>query len=426
MITSAGIGSGIDIESIIDRLMTLEEAPVRTLEQKRSRLDVELSAYGSTKSAVNELATAARALGDASKLSPFQTSSTDELVGTATADSTAASESHEIVVTSLASTHRLASKAFASDTTDVGTGDRTFSSGANSFTVSLASGASSVRNLRDAINDAPDNDSVVASLLNVDGGTRLILSARESGSAAAISAPGPGGDLDLQETSPATDAVFSVDGFPVSSAGNTVTNVIEGVTVELAGPGTTTVTTKRNYESMRETLDEFVNQYNSLRENLQAAANGALSGDRLPRNIEATLRGIFNQPLADGANAGQTPTQLGFTFDKGGVLSIDEGRLSASQEGSLEAFIDTFTRTDTGFAATVIAGLEPYTRSDGQIAGREDGIDRRRNAIDDNIERFEYRLEKTETRLRRQFTVMDQIVGELQTTSGVLAQRLTS
>jgi len=409
--------------------MTLERAPVRALEQKRSELDVELSAYGSTRSAINELASVARTLGDASRLGPFQTASTDELVATATASGTASSESHEIDVTSLASTHRLASDPFASAEADVGTADWRFSSGDNDFTLSLDGGARSLRDLKDAINDSVDNDSVVASLLNVDGGTRLVVTARESGSAAEISIQRQGGplgpvDAGFVETSAATDAVFTVDGFAVSSAGNTVSDVLEGVTLELTGEGTTTVSTQRDTEIMRETLAEFVTRYNELTGNLRSAADGVLNGDRLPRNVESSLRGVFNAPFADGANAGLTATQIGFTFDKTGLLSIDEGRLGASQEAGLEAFIDTFARAESGFAATLLAAVEPYTRADGRIAGREDGIDRRKSTIDDNIERFDYRLEKTETRLRRQFTAMDLIVSELQTTSTFLAERL--
>ena len=439
MITAAGVGSGIDVESIITQLMEIERAPVRALDAKKQRLDVELSAFGTVKSAMNELAGTARTVGDATTFGPFVASSTDEAVFTASASGTAAAESHDIEVISLASAHRVGSSGYESDTAEVRTGTWSFAVGETSFDIEIESGARSLRNLRDAINDAPDNDGIVASLLNVDGGTRLTLTAREAGAdnTIAVTRPGASGggllgdggagdDGGFTEITEASDASLIVDGFEVTRNSNTIGDVIEGVTLELAGVGTASLDTRRDTESLRESLNTFVAQYNALRGELSSLSEGELQGDRLPRDAELRLRSAFSMPVSFGDGESIQPTELGFTFDRYGMLSLDEARLVKSQTDNLERFVDAFTRAETGFATRVESVLDEFTRADGLIGDREDGIDRRRSVIDRQIDRYDYRLEQTEVRYRRQFTAMDQMVTQLQSTSAFLAERLSS
>lgn len=447
MITAAGIGSGIDVESIITQLMEIERAPVRALDAKRERLDVELSAFGSVKSAMNELATTARTIGDATTFGPFVASTTDETVFTATASGAAAAESHDVEVLALASAHRVGSAAYESDAAEVRTGTWSFAVGDDAFDVEIDGSARTLRDLRDAINDAPDNEGIVASLLNVDGGTRLTLTARESGADNTISVTRPGGNGngngngggplggiggnggaggDFTEITAASDARLVVDGFEVTRASNTIGDVIEGVTLELAGTGTAALDTRRDTESLRESLDTFVTQYNALRDQLSSLSQGDLQGDRLPRDAELRLRSAFSLPVTYGDDRNVLPIELGFTFDRYGMLSLDEARFVEAQTTNLERFVDAFTRPEAGFAAKVESVLDAFTRSDGLIGDRENGIDRRRTVIDRQIDRYDYRLGQTEARYRRQFTAMDQMVSQLQSTSAFLADRLSS
>ena len=440
MITAAGVGSGIDVENIISQLMEIERAPVRALDAKKERLDVELSAFGTVKSAMSELEGTARTIGDRTTFGPFVASSTDEAVFTATASGAAAAESHDVEVLALASAHRVGSAGYDSDAAEVRTGTWSFSVGDTDFDVEIDSGARTLRDLRDAINDSPDNDGLVASLLNVDGGTRLTLTAREPGAANSISVTRPGvagggalggggagsDDGGFTEITPASDASLIVDGFAVTRASNSIGDVIEGVTLELAGVGTAKLDTQRDTESLRESLDTFVTQYNALRSELSSLSEGNLQGDRLPRDAELRLRSAFSLPVAYGDDQSVVPTELGFTFDRYGVLSVDEARLVENQTANLERFVDAFTRAETGFAAQLRSSLEEFTRADGLIDNREDGIDRRRSVIDRQIDRYDYRLEQTEARYRRQFTAMDQMVTQLQSTSAFLADRLSS
>lgn len=423
MITAAGVGSGIDVEGIISQLMEIERAPQRTLDAKRRQLEVELSTFGSIQSAMSELSTAAGKLGDATVFGGYTASSSDEAVFTADTSGLTAAEAHDVVVVKLASAHRIASSAYASADAAVADDTWTFSSNGQSFDV-VTSGGRTLTEFRDAINDATDNDFVTASILNVDGSSHLVLNATQSGAANAIGVARTGASPVFNELQPAQDASLEVDGFAVTSSSNTVSGVIEGVTLELVGVGSAAIETTRDTESLREHMDEFVAQYNALREKLAEAAEGQLQGDRLPRDAELRLRSVFSLPISVDGGESISPYELGFTFDKYGVLSIDEARLVKAQDRSLDRFVAFFTDPDDGFAARVVDALDEFTEADGLIDNREEGIGNRRSTIDDQIDRYGLRLEQIESRYRRQFTAMDRMVSDLQSTSAYLTQRL--
>ena len=434
MITANGIGSGLDIDSIVTQLMAIEREPVNRLESQRAALDVELSAYGSVRSAMSTLGSDLGTLGDRSRIGPFVSTSSDETVATATASGTAAAATHQIDVQSLAAAHRVASIAYDSADEGIGAGDWSFTSGDTAFSVELAVGEDSLTALRDAINDHADNDAITASLLTTDDGTRLVLSARNSGTehqidaSRTVSTGGLFGGTEVtdpfEEVTAASDARVLIDGFEVTSDGNTVSGAIEGLDIELVAAGTATLTTRRDLEALDDSLAAFVTNYNTLVGDLRRLGEDTLQGDRLPRNAESAFRQAFGADieLADGTRF--SPFELGFTFDRYGTLSLDAARRSDGQQ-SLERYVDAFTQADTGFAARMNGVLETFTGAGGRLDTRDDGVERRRNSLDNQIERFEYRLEQTETRYLRQFAAMDALVGQLQSTSSFLTSRLS-
>ena len=427
MITASGIGSGLDVEGIISQLMELERQPQQSLQSKRQRLDVELSAFGSVKSAMSELSTAAGTLGDANSFGSYLSESSDEAVFTASASGSAAAAAHDIEVITLASTMRVTGDAYASADTAVDSGTWRFGAhqgtpDVTSFELNVGAGEYTVTELRDVINEHADNDFMTASVLNTDAGAQLVFTAKGAGTDNAISVDQPSGNP-VTVLQPATDSVVEIDGLTVTSGSNSVTGAIEGVTLELVGVGTGSIETRRDTESLRENMDEFVTQYNALRDKLTELSEGELQGDRLPRDAELRLRSVFSLPVSTGSGQALSPLELGFTFDRYGALSVDEARLVKAQEEGLDRFVEFFTESD-GFGSRVVDALDEFTRADGLIGNREDGIDSRRDTLTDQIDRFDFRLEQVEARYRRQFSAMDSMVSQLQSTGQYLAQRL--
>ncbi|MFK8079277.1 MAG: flagellar filament capping protein FliD [Granulosicoccus sp.] len=429
-LTAAGVGSGIDIEGILQQLGEIERQPVEVLNRRKEALDVELSAFGQVKSALSGFQTAAKNLGSDSDFGGFVATSSDEDVFTATAVDGEAAVNHEVEVLALATNHRLASGPYASADSAVGAGTLTFSSGDNSFDVVVDDTNNSLGGLKDAINANPLNSSVSASIINVDGGSRLVLTATESGRDGMIDVSRnsalPLGDnsAGFTEISEATDASLIVHGFQVTRSSNTINDVISGVTLDLTGVGKSTVDSRRDLTSLKAAADEFVASYNSMSSALENIAQTDLNGDQLPRGIDQRVRSMFFNSVDLGGGDSATALDLGFSFDRFGKLTLDSNRYEQALDAGVNRYVEAFAKPETGLASIFSDLIDEYTKSDGIISGREDGVDTRKSSIDSQIERLEYRLEKTNERLRRQFTAMDLAVTNLQQTSGFLTSRL--
>lgn len=432
MITALGTGSGIDLESIVTQLMELERQPIRQLEDRRRRLDVELSAFGTVKSALGKLSGAAATIGDADSFGKWIASSSDEDVFTATSGDETVALSHEIEVESLATRSRYQSEAYADSTSTINQATHEFTSGDNSFEVVVDGTNDTLEGLRDAINNHADNTSMDAAILNVDGGARLVLTARIGGTDNEIQVNSTRNGLfgpaptAFSELTAAEDAVIYVDGLKATRSSNVIDDVIDGVTLNLEGVGTATLSTERDTESISEGLQAFATEYNALRTELNRLAEGDLQGDRLTRNVESRLREIFSTPFVLTNGETVTPTEIGFTFDRYGKLSITESEITGADAADMQRFLEVMTRPDTGIAASFVSAVEEFTAADGLIDNREGGIGTQKSRIDDQIERLEYRLEKTETRLRKQYAAMDELVANLNNTSAYLASQLSA
>lgn len=264
----------------------------------------------------------------------------------------------------------------------------------------------------------------------MDGGARLILTAKESGTDGMISVtrdsalPLDGSDAGFEEITEATDAELVVHGFNVTRSSNTISDVISGVTLDLKGVGTATVDSRRDLESLELAMDEFVTGYNSLSSVLKSVSSSDLNGDQLPRGIETRFQNMFFNAVDLGDGDSASTLDMGFTFDRNGKLSIDSTRFEQALETGVNRFVDAFSKSDTGLSSQFSELIDEYTQAGGIIGDREDGIDTRKRSIESQIDRLEYRLEISSARLRSQFTAMDLAVTNLQNTSGFLTNSL--
>jgi flagellar hook-associated protein 2 len=429
MITAAGVGSGIDIESILSQLDAIERQPVNVLNSKRSALDVELSAYGTLKGALSAVTTAADTLGSDNDFGAYEAFSSDEAVFTAISTGGDIAQSHDLDVLSLATNHRLSSEAFDSADSEVRDGTWSFSSGENDFSVEVGPNEATLEGLVAAINNSISNTSLSASIINVDGGSRMILTAKETGTEHEIEVTNqPGNDrreIDFSVVTEASDAQVSLHGFTITSSSNTITDAIDGVTLNLKGIGEATVNTERNTDSLRTSLDSFVAKYNSLSDTMSNLSQNQLQGDSLTRGIESRMRDIFFNSIELENGDSSTALELGFTFDRYGKLSIDSSKYNAALEQGVDRYVNMFNSTD-GLSSQFSTLIDEYTQAGGIIDTREDGVGTRQSSIDTQIDRLEYRLDKTSERLRRQFTAMDLVVTNLQSTSSFLTSRLSN
>jgi flagellar hook-associated protein 2 len=439
-ITAAGVGSGLDIESIVSQLMSLERQPLVALQRRESDTRAQISAYGTLKSAVSDFRDAMQDLSTLDAFRVFQADSSDEEVMTAAADADAANGIYNIDVTRLAQNHKMGSDAFAEGATfGGGAGDSLTLTVDGASAVIDLSGAQTLAGIRDAINSASDNPGVTATILNVGGGQqRLILTAGESGFAKRVEL-GFGGTLSAASFNFATtnrdsqglaladlaelDAAFTIDGFDLTASSNNVSSVIDGLNIELQGEGSAVLDVTRDNEAIAASAQAFVDAYNKVLSTVADLRNGQLSGDSTLRSIESRMRSVLNTPPSGLTGTFGALSQLGIkTNSTSGRLELDEGDLGAALETDFAAVAQLFANDDQGYAFRfdVLAG--DFLADDGLIDSRVDGLDSRVRRLEDSQSELERRLDLREVALRRQYAALDQLVGSLQSTNTFLLQ----
>jgi flagellar hook-associated protein 2 len=372
-LSSAGIGSGLDVSGIVSQLMALEQRPLAALANKEAKYQAQLSAYGSLKGALSTFQSAVAALATPAKFSAVNGSVADGTIATATVSSAATPGSHALEVQTLAQAQKLKSGTFAATTTAVGTGKLTISFGtyaADTFTlnpdkatkeVTIGAGQNTLSGIRDAINAA--NVGVSAAIVNDGTGNRLTISSKDSGLANALriavtdddathtdtaglsqlayDGRTPSGITNLTQTVEARNAVVVIDGISVSKSSNTISDAIEGVTLSLAKvntPATTTLAIARDTAGVQAGVTSFVKAYNDINKTIgdlskydaTTKKGSVLTGDSTLRSVQNQLRGLFNTPLASAGGGLSALSDVGITFQTDGTLKLDATKLTAA------------------------------------------------------------------------------------------------
>lgn len=366
-LSSPGIGSNLDVSSIVSQLMALESRPLTTLAKREAQYQAQLSAYGSLKGALSSFQTAVQALATPAKFTANKASVADSTVLSAGASSSAAAGSYSIAVTALAQAQKLKSSAFSATSDTIGSGKITIDFGTYSgdtFTlnpdkaakeITIDPGQNSLAGIRDAINAA--NVGVSAGIVNDGTGFRLVVSSADSGAANALRITvddDDGTDTDasglsqlvfdgrtsgvknLTQTVAAQNAALTIDGIAISKASNTITDAIEGVTLNLLKENSsTTLTVARDSSGVQSAVASFVKAYNDAAKALKdlsaynaSTKQGAiLQGDSAVRSMQSQLRGLLNSALSHAGGGLTTLSDIGVSFQKDGTLVLDSSKL---------------------------------------------------------------------------------------------------
>ena len=374
-LSSPGIGSNLDVNGIVSQLMSIERQPLTALAKQEASYQAQLSAYGNLKGALSFFQSSVRALSDLSKFQAVTANVSDSTVFTASAGSSAVPGSYSVTATQLAQSQKIVGTGFVNVSDVVGTGTLTFQFGTTSgatFTannnkpskaVTIDAAHSSLAGVRDAINAA--NIGVSATIVN-DGSAapnKLVLTSTDSGAANSLKitvadltdasnvdnaglsqlAYDPAGTLgngkNLSQTVAAQDALLTVDGITgISKASNSITDVIQGVTLNLVKAGTSTLTVARDVTSVQGSVAAFVNAYNSLNKTVSdltaynsATKQGAiLQGDSSATSMQKRIRGVLSSAITGSNGNLTTLSQVGVSFQKDGTLLLDLTKLQSA------------------------------------------------------------------------------------------------
>lgn len=449
-ITSAGIGSGLDIESLVSQLVAAEGQPaVNRLNRKEASFQGELSAFGALKAALTKFQDAVKGLQNPEDFLGRKASSSNDDLFSATADSSAVAGSYQIEIEQLAQAAKVSTSAgdFSSRDDVVGTGSLTINLGSESFTVNVDETNNTLEGLMKAINDASDNPGITATIISTDSGTNLILSSDKVGSSNAITTTAvddngaDGFDLgrfnaaeNNANSQAAKDAIIYVDNQQVTRSSNSFSDVIEGVTFNLqkAEAGKLeTLTVTRDEGAVKNKINAFISAYNALVDttsklssyNADTGAAGALLGDSALRGVQSAIRQTITSAVS-GLEFG-TLAEIGVTTNDANKLTLDSEKLNEVLANDFSSISELFA-SENGLAKQLDSVLERYAGSDGVLDARTDGLQSRIDSIGDDREQLGRRLEALEARYRAQFTAMDVLVGQLSSIGNFLTQQLAN
>jgi flagellar hook-associated protein 2 len=464
-ISSPGLASGLDIKSIVSQLVALERAPLAPLQQKAAGLQSKLSIYGTIKSMVSALGDAAKKLADPKAWDLVKGGSTaPDRVGISVAAGTPPT-SMSIEVQALA---RAQSTASAALPTGSAVGSGTLSIQVGSWTTGdFVAGTAAAINVEVTAQDTlstiatkinAGNGGVTATVLRDASGERLLVRSTRTGAdlgfriqatdgdgnntdAAGLSRlayDGTGGNFHGMTLSQAgSNAQATVNNVPITSASNTVSDALPGITLNLSAVTTTPVelTVINDKEGMRKNIQTFVDAYNAINSMLSTATKydpdtkvaGTLQGDSTAVGLQNALRGMMRSVTPGGDFT--RLLDIGIEIKSGGTMSVDNTKLDAamSEPEELKALF-TATSTDPaaqGFGLKMSAFATGLLSVNGTLTGRSEAL---KNSVTRNTKEQDKvvdRAARAEVRYLAQYNAMDNAVGKLNGLNAFVSQQVT-
>jgi len=432
-VSFTGLATGLDTSSIVAQLVELRRRPVYRLESRREDFQSQLTALATLKTKLLALQEAASRLDTMGEFNALAASSSHENLLTATAGPTAAPGRYEISVESLATARRDVSQGYASPDEVIGAGTVWITANGATTPVLVEEGTT-LAQFKDLINERVDG--VSASLIN-DGsggnGHYLVLRSDTAGTAGdySINTGGltGGTPLVLTTTQSAADAQLTVDGIPVTADGNTTSNVISGLTLDLHGasPGTTvTVTVDMDSEEIEASVKGLVDAYNDLFGFIQEQSQpeGDLHGHPTLRSVGSRLENLFNTPLAGGLGNLSMLWEVGISTGEDHQLVWNPEKFRTALENDFSGVRDLFIERpgNTGKSYLVSAAIDDMTDSiSGLFKISSDSLNSKILSADKTIERYERGIESYRLNLEARFTAMERMVAQLQAQGNYLS-----
>ncbi len=356
---SPSSGQGIDVASTVTQMVTQLQGAEKPYKNQLTALQSQDTVISNLGSLLSTLSSDITALTDPlGVLSGKQGSSSDtNTLELLSATSAATAGSHTVTVQQLAQTSTEASSAVAAN--DTLSGSFTFHIGSGSSqSISVDPANNTIAGLAATINQA--GLGIAASVVTDSSGSRLSLISQTTGAAGQINidssslSGSASGTVSLVAGQPGQDAQLTVDGIQTTSASNTVTGAISGVTMQLLGVSSSPTTPVQvqidnDTASVTSSLSTLVKDYNSVVSALSAQEGKDASGNAEPlfgstiiSQLQQTLSGALTTPSGTSLTS---PTQIGLSLNSDGTLSLDTDQLTAALNGNYSGVQALFQST---------------------------------------------------------------------------------
>ncbi|EPP4907784.1 flagellar filament capping protein FliD [Escherichia albertii] len=455
-ISSLGVGSGLDLSSILDSLTAAQKATLTPISNQQSSFTAKLSAYGTLKSALTTFQTANTALSKADLFSATSTTSSTTAFSATTAGNAIAGK-YTISVTHLAQAQTLTTSTTRDDTkTAIAASDSklTIQQGGNKdpITIDISAANSSLSAIRDAINNAKAG--VSASIINVGNSEyRLSVTSNDTGIDNAMTLSVSGDDAlqsfmsygassnGMEVSVVAQNAQLTVNNVAIENSSNTISDALENITLNLndVTTGNQTLTITQDTAKAQSAIKDWVNAYNSLIDNFssltkytavdsgsdsQSSDNGALPGDSTLRTIQTQLKSMLSNTVSSSNY--KTLAQMGITTDPSdGKLELDADKLTAAlkKDASGVGALIVGDGKKTGITTTIGVNLTSWLSTTGIIKAATDGVSKTLNKLTKDYNAASDRIDAQVARYKEQFTQLDVLMTSLNSTSSYLTQQ---
>lgn len=466
-----GVGSGLDIQSIISSLMNAESAPLAALQNKASGIQTQISTYGQISSAYSQLQTAIKNLQSSTtqnSLLGLTTSTSSASVANASISGSAAAGSYALNVTTMAKGQQIvASTGPASSSTAIGTtaatlsiqlgsvtggtlsgtpgtySGSTFTAVGSATSVSVAANAS-LSDIRDAINTS--NAGVSATIIYDGSQYRLALSSTATGveSSIKLSVTGdsdvstllsqdPQGTQGFQETQTASNFSGTLNGIAITGKSNTLDSTVSGLAITAYGTGTATLTVNQNANQASSAMSSFVTAWNGLNGLIKALTSydastktaGPLLGDPLAGAAFSTLTNSTFGAASKDASLGNYTTlaSIGMTIDSKGVASIDNAKLGAALKANPNVLANMLGSSKANLLSNAGKYVDGMVGASG-IGGRTSSLNAQLTANGKQQDSWNNRLVLIKKNLTAQYTALDASVSKMQSVSSFLSNQI--
>lgn len=441
LISAAGIGSGLDVDSIVTALVNARKAGEQNqIDAKTTQANAQLTGINALKLALSNLNGAITKLSQATTYSTYSATLSNTSVGTTSTLTSAQPGNYNVVVSQLATAQKRTSNTYGAKDA-IGEGTLTIGVGGKNINVAVSATAS-LADIAAAINGAAGNPGVQATVVNGANGSQLLLSSTKTGAANAftISANATSSDgltaFANQLATPAADgsgvaqdAKLTVDNIPATSASNSVSGVLDGVTLNLTATGTTQLTVAQDTSGIAKDVSDFVDAYNDYQTTVDTLesydpntkTSGVLLGDSMLNSVKRQVSTLVNGAVP--GNAFGTLASLGITRDSTGQMSFDTNQLATALASNPTGVRDLFSGTN-GIATKLADTTNTLISSTGIIATRATALTASLTRLDTQQTALDSRMSTYESMLRTQYTQLDTLMSTLNTTSSYLTKAL--
>lgn len=441
IVNTLGAGSGIDIKTLAENLVEAERAPRKQrIDDKIAQTEAKISGYSAVKFALSELKSAFEKLNDASDFASLKVSNSQPTAFGVTTSTSAATGSFSLQVSQVAKPQRSASDLFTARDTSLNGGaafDLRLTVGSGSeqtISVTTATPAGMVS----AINGAKLG--VTAQLLNTGSGYKVVVTG-EDGAAKSftLSATQTGGTTAVADVSfgatplqTAQDAQFTLNGLAMTRSSNSITDAIDGVTLDLytETSGAARLDFNRDTSGIKDQVKALVTAYKDFDETLKVLGDresevetfgGALAGDNLLQNVRNQVRSLLTSTSDTPGTTITAARNVGLSFDRNGMLQLDETKLDAALQDNFDEVVQMFSAgtnnqsvysvAPAGLAGKAVKSLDEMLRSTGLIDQQSASAQKKIADYESELEKLQDRMDMLLNRYMQQFAVMESIVG---------------